>query len=303
MKRNASRQGFTLVELLVVIAIIGILIGLLVPAVQSARESARRTECSNNMRNLGLSLIKYELDHGRYPGYVDTVGTAGYTRSFVYNALDSLERRDLKDFYSDTNLPANFPPPIPPNPPYIPILTCPSNPEYEGYPMHFVLNTGTEDVANPSTGLPTEPSLANGVFTFAPKQTNQTMNSSRVFDGTSTTMAVSENIQARNWIDQEEQFAGFVWHDDYDGSQTQMVINGEVDLGGDQAADINWARPSSNHPGIVNVFYLDNHGATLNEKIDYVVYAQLMTSKGTAASGVGIGAGVRAYLLNESDVR
>ena len=62
-----TRLGFTLVELLVVIAIIGILVGLLLPAVQAAREAARRMQCSNNVKQLALSVHMHHDTHKKFP--------------------------------------------------------------------------------------------------------------------------------------------------------------------------------------------------------------------------------------------
>ena len=64
---NNRKQGFTLVELLVVIAIIGVLVALLLPAVQAAREAARRSQCTNNLKQIGLALLNYETAFKEFP--------------------------------------------------------------------------------------------------------------------------------------------------------------------------------------------------------------------------------------------
>ncbi|MBI1346328.1 DUF1559 domain-containing protein [bacterium] len=95
---RSRASGFTLIELLVVIAIIAILIALLLPAVQQARESARRTQCRNNMKQLGLALHNYHDNFQLFPMSYTTDGqftTATYGRSWMMGILPFIDQAPL----------------------------------------------------------------------------------------------------------------------------------------------------------------------------------------------------------------
>src|SRR6516162_5650940 len=92
-----GRSAFTLIELLVVIAIIAVLIGLLLPAVQMARESAARTQCKNNLRQMGIGVQKLHDDYGYLPPAVGIfpMGTTINFGPLFYYLLPYIEQTNL----------------------------------------------------------------------------------------------------------------------------------------------------------------------------------------------------------------
>jgi len=210
-----SRKGFTLIELLVVIAIIAVLIGLLLPAVQQAREVARRTQCMNNLKQLGIALHNYHDALRTFPPNLTPGGTAyNYAKggwgvlshlnpyleqTNVYNLMDLTLPTYVNQgggVYVFAGGDANTQKAVQT---VVPLFLCPSDigkPVDGGYglttmgPTNYCANQGSGiDTLNGDPAQNGSPLNADGVF-FADSR----VRISDIADGTSNTVAFSESI-------------------------------------------------------------------------------------------------------------
>ncbi|MBL8850680.1 MAG: DUF1559 domain-containing protein [Planctomycetaceae bacterium] len=224
MRRNPSRTGFTLIELLVVIAIIAILISLLLPAVQQAREAARRTQCRNNMKQLGLAIHNYHDTHGVFPyawGSVQETWSAlilpYIDQAPLYNTL-VWHRTPTNDWTSINSASPTWPNKVACGVP-VPVLRCPSLPIPEGFsnsgipdrrPASYRVVSGSLIVSDdnstrpapfnvaPYTSLERSPARdpgVDGIMVGAGRT-----NIRDITDGTSNTVMVGESFTAPEYV-------------------------------------------------------------------------------------------------------
>ncbi len=206
MKKLSRRRGFTLIELLVVIAIIAILIALLLPAVQQAREAARRTQCKNNLKQMGLAMHNYHDVYNMFPvgALARPSGTFGIDISIgaFASILPYLEQANLKSLYNDLKTWEQQSPVIATT--IVPAYLCPSNtgpqvdanPVLAGYPIganiaatHYLLSKGAD-----KEWCFAPNNIGTGMFGI-----NLKTNFSNLTDGSSNTLCVGEGATGGAW--------------------------------------------------------------------------------------------------------
>jgi prepilin-type N-terminal cleavage/methylation domain-containing protein/prepilin-type processing-associated H-X9-DG protein len=194
--RRQSRAAFTLVELLVVIAIIGILIGLLLPAVQMARESARRSQCLNNVKQIGLSLHTFESTNSLFPPSMIWSGVVGDKTNDISafaRLLPYIEQSAIGSVFTVTsNEDQAIAPGLPAQSVRIATYVCPSEANdmvklnadgsLNAYPANYGLNMGPWLVFDP-----TLVNLPQGSF-----YPNSQLRGANFTDGLSNTMMAAE---------------------------------------------------------------------------------------------------------------
>lgn len=223
---NRTRKAFTLVELLVVIAIIGVLVGLLLPAVQAAREAARRMSCSNNLKQLGLSLHNYHDTHNSLPfmtggtgdgggfgnyGTWGPGGTSAYRLSGFVGLLPYIEQQAVYNMSADNNFSPGGWVAVPNSPVYqkVPGFFCPSDGNAQSYPVgarNYMMSMGDWTMQH-HDALRGQKNPRGPFGSIRHANVGQTYSFADIRDGLSNTAAFSERVVGENMADVKGGFA------------------------------------------------------------------------------------------------
>jgi prepilin-type N-terminal cleavage/methylation domain-containing protein len=289
--RNVTRpRGFTLVELLVVIAIIGILVALLLPAVQMAREAARRSQCSNNLKQLGIAIHQYHDVHGRVPCNMDWGGPQRV--SWLTMILANLEQPSLQDILVENSFRLPDPACQPVREAILPVLTCPT----DGTGRNIALSTaqyqwiGTPMALSNYKGVIGDPNMGNGwpgmgsadLHATSPNNGMFWRNSwqnpvkfSQITDGLSNTLMIGEDIPAHN------NHSAWTY-----SNGSYCSCHAPLNYFPNPPTPDNWPTVMgfrSLHPGIVQFVAADGSVHALSDALDHDVYRGLCTRAGGEA--------------------
>lgn len=310
-KDNLNRKsckGFTLVELLVVIAIIGILVALLLPAVQAAREAARRSQCTNNLRQMGLAMHNYEGANSKFPSsgqgtdyprdFPATKATTTFdTHSFFTYVLPFVEEANIEQLI-DFSVPyLATPENIEAAQNTIQIYFCPSN----GYrpELNDLDGFGTVDYGatyytdiHPVTGVKDSLTRADGALVSGGTKGR------KITDGLSKTLAITEDVGRNDTMITNSTYTYDFPGENYDGELrklwrwaepdnafgvSQPINNNSVPVGGPEECpwEQNNCGPNDEvfgfHPGGVNVVFCDGHVEFLSDSIEITTLRQMVT--------------------------
>ena len=260
--RPAPPRAFTLIELLVVIAIIAVLIALLLPAVQAAREAARRSQCVNNLKQIGLALHNYHDAHQTFPSGGWIVG--GMNSGWSSAVLPGLEQRAVFDALN-FSFPYNVATNSSAGSTVLNAYLCPSEPRKTFWNQPnadpFVSADADYGGMNGPRGLIVPPIINNpprGAMIA-----NVCLGFNQITDGTSQTIHVGEDPEAINAL----------WSSGHNVFDQYMPINARppVELGEEL---------TSQHPGGVNTLFVDGSVHFLKQSMNPVALAALCTRAG-----------------------
>ena len=297
----ARRRGFTLIELLVVIAIIAILIALLLPAVQQAREAARRTQCKNNMKQIGLALHNYHDTHNRLPpawadwdGLWATPVQSAHANVAILSYLEAGTVENLYDYNVRWDHPNNQDLAL-----RMPVTyQCPSTPGAGTPEPNSGFQTSDYTYIRSDTGWVTDAGPNRSMF-----EQNQFRKFRDVIDGlTNTIMQYESAGRSQLYVHGTTTTSPSWWTAEYRAwtghfdSSWMYPFEVSIDPGGGEplttwfvGSDIinvaNWGSPYSFHEGGIHVSLADGSVRFISENIDINTLSGLTSIDGNEVVG------------------